>query len=158
MKKSLTTSIAIFFITLLFSCGGKEDPTPSKTPEQIAIEKIAGESGKTWIVTGGSVTHKGLDETTEWTDFEITFSSNSGNKAYTTTNNNNLFDNSGSWAFAGSNYDKIILTGNQPAADQEISTSGIGNSNLNLEFNVPAPVNSRVNALAGDYRFELKAK
>lgn len=157
MKNLSAFCFAIFFAAVFFSCGSKEEPTPSKTPEQIATEKVAGENNRTWIVTGGSVIHKGMDETPEWADFEITFSSSNGNKSYTTTNNNNLFDNSGTWAFAGNNLDKIILSGDQPASDQEIAFTG-ATSNLILEFNVPAPIDGRVLALAGDYKFTLKAK
>lgn len=157
MKKISAFYFVIFLALVTFSCGSKEDPAPSKTPEQIATEKIAGESNKTWVVIGGSVTHKGIDETSEWQEFEITFSSTSGNKSYSTANNQLLFDDSGNWSFSGDNFDKIVLTGSQPAAGQEIAFSGAG-SNLILEFNVPSPVDSRVTALAGDYKFELKAK
>ncbi|GAB3660494.1 hypothetical protein GCM10028791_34480 [Echinicola sediminis] len=157
MKNLSIFYFAILAFTVLFSCSSKEDPTPSKTPEQIATEKISGESNKTWTVSGGSVSHKGIDVTSEWTGFEITFSGSNGSKSYATANNNRLFDDSGSWSFAGNNFDKMVLAGNQPAASQEISFSGAG-SNLILEFNVPAPADSRVTALAGDYVFRLKAE
>ncbi|WP_200976114.1 hypothetical protein [Echinicola sp. 20G] len=157
MKRLFLYTFILFSFMTIFSCGGSDDPTPSKTPEQIAIEKLAGDGSKTWIVTGGSVTHNGQNETSDFTDFEITFSSSGSSKSYATSNANQLFDASGNWSFAGSNFDKIILSGSQPAAGQEISFSGAG-TNLRLEFNVPTPTNGRVTALAGDYRFDLKAQ
>lgn len=156
MKCNLYFALLIFLgCIVLTSCKKDPEPEPSKTPEEIATEKLAGESSKTWVVTGGSVTHSGQNVTSEYANFEITFSSNG--KSYTTSNGGNLFDASGNWSFAGSNFDIIVLTGNQPAAGQDISFSGTSGT-LVLEFNVPAPSGGRVLALAGDYRFELKEK
>jgi len=77
------------------------------------------------------------------------------NRTYSTTDNL-IFDRSGTWSFLGGNYDKIQLSGNQPAANKEISFSRNGDK-LTLKFNIPLP-NVRVNALAGSYVFELVKK
>ncbi|GGF17521.1 hypothetical protein GCM10011339_01790 [Echinicola rosea] len=141
-----------------FSCGGDDEPTPSKSKEQIALEELTGEGVQAWVIGNeGFVTHKGQDETADFADFEIIFSSSGSNKAYTSSNSNLLFDESGSWSFEGTNFDKISLSGVQPAAGQEIAFSGQGNM-LRLEFNVPTPSNGRVSALAGDYVFMLEKK
>ncbi|AWW31674.1 hypothetical protein DN752_16920 [Echinicola strongylocentroti] len=158
MKRLYYCLFASFSILLFLSCGGEDEPSPSKSKEQLALEKLTGEGTQTWIVGAeGSVTHKGQNATSDFIDFEITFSSSNDNKAYTTSNSNLLFDESGTWSFEGSNFDKIMLSGSQPAAREEIPFSGQG-SNLRLEFNVPSPVAGRVSALAGDYVFMLKKK
>ncbi|WP_194777457.1 hypothetical protein [Pararhodonellum marinum] len=137
----------------VISCGDDNGPTdPAKTPEERAIEALAGESSITWRVNGGgSVTKDGNNVTQDFSSFQIRFIND---KNYTTQNSNNLFDNSGTWAFVGSNFDKIELSGNQPAAGREISFTQTGND-LNLTFNVPVP-NTRTEALAGNYVFSLK--
>jgi hypothetical protein len=80
-------------------------------------------------------------------------------KTYTTRNGNDLFDANGNWAFAGTNFDKITLTGTKPAATREISFTQTG-TNLKLVFSIPAP-GARINgqfAIAGDYVFDLIKK
>ncbi len=150
----------IFGLSLIIfsSCGGDEgEKEPQKTDEEIATEKLTGASSNstTWVVTGGSVTHKGSNVTSEYADFSLTLSAVSSNRTYSTTNGGHLFDESGSWSFSGDGYSKIMLTGSQPAAGKEMSFSGAAGT-LILEFNVPTPEGARVNALAGNYRFELK--
>ncbi|QDH79467.1 hypothetical protein FKX85_10640 [Echinicola soli] len=158
MTRRFYSSFALITFMAFFSCGGDDKPTPSKSKEQVASEKLTGEGAQAWVIgEDGFVTHKGSDETADFADFEIVFSATAGNKAYTSSNSNLLFDESGSWFFEGTNFDKLSLSGNQPAAGQEIAFSGQGNT-LRLEFNVPAPANGRVNALAGDYVFMLEKK
>ncbi|AGA78506.1 hypothetical protein [Echinicola vietnamensis] len=152
------TIFALISFTLLFSCGGDEDPTPAKSKEQVALEKLTADGTQAWVLgTDGFVTHKGQDKSSDFADFEIIFSHSGGNQAYTSANSNLLFDESGTWAFEGDNFTKISLSGTQPAAGQEIAFSGQGNK-LRLEFNVPTPTNGRVTALAGDYVFMLEKK
>lgn len=158
MKRLLIASIFFVGSMLASSCGGDDDPTPTKSPEEIAIEKLTGQGTQTWAVAGGgAVQHKGANATSDFAEFEITFSSAGSNQVYMSSNSQLLFDENGSWTFAGSNYDKIVLTGTQPAAGREISFSRLGD-NLRLEFNVPTPMNGKVTALAGDYIFDLKKK
>jgi hypothetical protein len=143
------------------SCGG-DDPTPnppSKTAEQIATEALTGTGTQTWgIDGGGTVERDGVAVTTLYTGFELVLKSGTA-KTYTSKNNNDVFDPSGSWSFAGTNFDKFMLTGTKPAAGREISYTQT-NSNLRLTFTIPAP-GARVNgvmAVAGNYTFNLLKK
>jgi hypothetical protein len=149
--------ILLLSSTLLFSCGDDDDNGgPQKTQEELATEELTGANGsQVWIIgTSGSVSKDGSLQTAEFADFEIRFISNNTGRSYTTTEGNLLFDASGSWGFEGSNLDKIILSGNQPAANKEISYTK-NQDNLRLEFVIPAPENARVTALAGLYVFDL---
>ncbi|MDN3686753.1 hypothetical protein [Cyclobacterium jeungdonense] len=146
----------ILFFVAVMACNGSGSDEPEKTVEELAIEKLAGATGsQTWTIrNGGSVSKDGTLQTDTFTDFEIRFISNNTGKNYITENSNLLFDSNGNWAFEGENYDKIILSGIQPAANREISFTRNQNR-LRLEWNVPAPQNARVSALAGFYVFDL---
>ena len=149
--------ILLLSTTLLFSCGDDDgDGGPQKTAEELATEELTGTTGsQVWAIgTSGSVSKDGSLQTAEFTEFEIRFISNNTGRSYTTKGGNLLFDTSGSWGFEGSNLDKIILSGNQPAANKEISYTK-NQGNLRLEFVVPAPQNARATALAGLYVFDL---
>lgn len=152
--------LAIVMIGLQ-SCGG-DDPTPDppKTPEQLATEALTGTSGsQAWAVAGGgSVNRDGRPVTDLYASFELILNSGSS-KTYTSRNNNDLFDNNGNWSFAGTNFDKIQLTGTKPAASRELSFTQTG-TNLTLTFTIPAP-GARINgifAVAGNYTFVLIKK
>lgn len=156
---ALTRILLVLILAVnMVGCNNDDDPqpTPEPSPEELAIEKLTGTSGsETWVVrNGGSVSKDGSSETNDFIDFEIRFISNSSGKTYTTQESNLLFDSNGNWSFAGGNFDKIELTGIQPAASKEISFTQTGNQ-LRLEFTVPAPANARVSALAGFYVFDL---
>ncbi|SDA82528.1 hypothetical protein SAMN03080617_02588 [Algoriphagus alkaliphilus] len=150
---------ALLFVSLQ-SCGGDDPtPTPPKTPEQIATEALTGTGAQTWgIAGGGRVTRRGNNVTDLYSTFELILNSGSS-KTYTTRNSNDLFDANGNWAFAGTNFDKITLTGTKPAAAREMSFTQTG-TNLKLVFSIPAP-GARINgqfAIAGDYVFDLIKK
>jgi hypothetical protein len=154
-------TILIALTISLSSCKNKkEDPAPIKTPEQLAIEDLAGESSLTWTVAnGGTVTRDGRSETNIYQDFEIQFTGNTNSKTYSTSNGNDLFDNSGNWAFVGDNLDKIQLAGTKPASGNEISYTRSGND-LTLTFNIAVPGARTIPnaAVAGSYVFRLKRK
>ncbi len=156
MKIVLKFYWTALFLVGLVACNGGGNDEPEKTAEQLAIEELAGTSGsETWTVrNGGSVSKDGTLQNDTFNDFEIRFISNNTGKNYLTENSNLLFDSNGNWAFEGENYDKIILSGIQPAANREISFTRTQNR-LRLEWNVPAPQNARVSALAGFYVFDL---
>ena len=153
-------TLVAFLILGIQACGGDDPaPTPPKTPEQIGTEALTGTGTQSWrIAGGGKVTKTGTDVTNLYPSFELTLIS-VPTKSYTSINSNELFDASGTWAFAGSNFDKITLTGTKPAAAREISFTQSGN-NLKLVFSIPAP-GARINgtlAVAGDYVFDLIKK
>jgi hypothetical protein len=155
--------LKVIFAALVFmgmqACGEKPAPTPQKTPEQLATEALTGTGTQTWgIAGGGKVTRSGKDVTDLYSTFDLILNAGSS-KTYTTRNGNDLFDANGNWAFAGTNFDKITLTGTKPAATREISFTQTG-TNLKLVFSIPAP-GARINgqfAIAGDYVFDLIKK
>jgi hypothetical protein len=146
-------------MVLILSCEEKtSDPEPQKTPEELAIEDLTGGSSQTWTVAGGgSVQRNGQSETNLFQDFEITFASTGTNNTYQTSNSNGIFDNSGNWGFVAPNIDRFTLSGTAPAAGQTISFTRTGND-LRLQFSIPFPSSEsgRINAIAGDYIFNLK--
>lgn len=152
--------IAVLGIGMISCKEKKDDPTPSKTTEQLAVEDLAGTSSITWTIAGGgSVVRDGRSETNIYQSFEIQFAASGNSKTYTTVNSNNLFDNNGNWIFVGENFDKIQLSGNQPVAGNEISFTRTGND-LILTFSIVAPNarNLRSIAVVGNYTFTLKKK
>lgn len=158
MQKTLLYLSLLTFGMFVFSCekGDGPGPTGQKTAEEQALEKLTGGSNITWVVAnGGSVTKDGQPATADYAGFELQLVASSTNKTYRTTANP-VFDQSGTWSFIGGNYDKIQLTGNQPAAGREISFSR-HDDKLTLRFNIPLP-NGRTAALAGSYIFELVKK
>ena len=146
----------IFIFFAFTACTGTDPEDPKKSAEEIAIEKLAGASGsQTWSLdNGGSISKDGIIVTNDFDGFEIRFIANNAGKTSTAKNSNLLFDTNGNWAFSGGNYDKIILSGIQPASNKEISFT-VNQDKLRLEFVVPAPQNARVNALAGFYVIDL---
>lgn len=153
-------TLAVFVLIGIQACGDdKPAPTPQKTPKQIATEALTGTGTQAWgIAGGGKVTRGGSDVTDLYSTFELILNSGSA-KTYTSKNSNDLFDPSGNWSFAGTNFDKIMLTGAKPAAGREMSFTQSG-TNLKLVFSIPAP-GARINgqfAIAGDYVFDLIKK
>lgn len=162
MQKSILVLLLIAVLGIgIYSCKEKKDePTPSKTTEQLAIEDLAGTSSLTWTTAGGgSVLRDGRSETNIYQNFEIQFSASGNSKTYSTVNSNNLFDNNGNWIFVGENFDKIQLNGSQPVAGREISFTRTGND-LILTFSIALPNsrNLRSTAVVGNYTFTLKKK
>ncbi|GAB2496007.1 MAG: hypothetical protein EP311_06645 [Cytophagales bacterium] len=152
--------LAALLILALPSCGG-DDPTPEppKSAEELATEALTGSGTQSWVVSGGgSVTRDNRDVTDIYSGFELILNAGSS-KTYTSRNSNELFDQSGNWAFAGTNFDKFTLTGSKPAAGREISFTQENNT-LRLQLTIPAP-GARINgtfAIAGNYTFTLLKK
>jgi hypothetical protein len=150
----------VLFFSLLVACKEKgEDPVTKKTPEQLATEALSGTGTAQWTVAGGgSVTRDGQNVTSTYATFELIFNAGTS-KTYSTKNGGELFDANGNWSFAGTNFDKLILTGSKPAATREISFTQTGTT-LRLDFRIPLP-GARVDgtsALSGNYTFNLVKK
>ncbi len=150
----------VLFFSLLVACKEKgELPDTKKTPEQLATEALSGTGTAQWTVAGGgSVTRDGQNVTSTYATFELIFNAGTS-KTYSTKNGGELFDANGNWSFAGTNFDKLILTGSKPAATREISFTQTGTT-LRLDFRIPLP-GARVDgtsALSGNYTFNLVKK
>jgi len=145
MKKLL---ILFFCFGLFASCG--ED---QKTPEELALEKLSGETGITYTLgTAGYVKRNQMDESKFYPNLNLKMQGTT--KSYTVSGADDLFDASGNWEFVGTNFDKIRLTGSKPAAQVDISYTKIG-TDLILVFSVPTPPGGRVAALTGSYEIKL---
>ena len=161
MKSSIIRlCIIAFAMCIIQSCGGDDpNPTPPKTAEELAVEALTGTGTQAWEIDGGgSVLREGIAVTDLYAGFELVMKSGTS-KTYSSVNNNDRFDTSGSWSFSGTNFDKFMLTGTKPAAGREISFTQ-NNDNLTLTFTIPAP-GARINgvlAVAGNYTFNLKKK
>jgi hypothetical protein len=155
--------LLLFFSTILVSCKEDTKPTAKKTPEQLATEALTGTGTQIWTVAGGgSVTRDGQNVTSTFATFEL-FLNAGASKTYSTQNAAELFDANGTWAFAGTNFDKITLSGTKPAATREISFTQSGTT-LRLDFRIPAPgarTNDRTRgttSISGSYTFNLQKK
>lgn len=158
MKLNFWKIVLVTFVAFgIQACGGDDpEPIPPKTPEQIATEALTGTGTQLWVVAGGGkVTKNGTEVTDLYASFELALISVPSN-TYTSKNSDGLFDSGGNWTFAGSNFDKITLTGAKPAAGREMSFTQSGD-HLKLVFSIPMP-GARVNAVAGDYVFDLVKK
>jgi hypothetical protein len=147
MKKLL---VLLLCLGLFASCGEKEVP---KTPEELALEKLSGETGITYTLgTTGYVKRNQVDESKFYPNLNLKLQGTS--KSYTSSGADDLFDASGNWEFVGTNFDKIRLTGSKPAAQGDISFTKNG-QDLILVFSVPTPPGGRVAALTGSYEIKL---
>jgi hypothetical protein len=154
MKKVIII-FSYFLLMLSFSCSSdKKDTEPKKkSPEELAVEKLAGTSATTYSINnGGSIKRNNFDETVFYQNFSLRFSATS--KTYTSTNGDLLFEPSGTWEFVGSNYDKIKLSGNKLASGVDIYYTR-NNNELILKFSINPPANGRIEALAGNYEIRL---
>ena len=104
MKKLLVLLLCFGFFA---SCGEKEVP---KTPEELALEKLSGETGITYTLgTTGYVKRNQVDESKFYPNLNLKLQGTT--KTYTVSGADDLFDTSGNWEFVGTNFDKIRLTG-----------------------------------------------
>jgi hypothetical protein len=155
--------LLVLFSVILLSCKEDAKPDEKKTPEQLATEALTGTGTQLWTVAGGgSVTRDGQNITSTFATFEL-FLNAGASKTYSTRNAAELFDANGTWAFAGTNFDKITLSGTKPAATREVSFTPSGTT-LRLDFRIPAPgarMNERTGgttSISGSYTFILQKK
>ena len=140
--------LLLLYFCFLASCGEKE-----KTPEELALEKLSGETGITYSLgTAGYVKRNQVDESKFYPNLNLKLQGTT--KSYTASGADDLFDASGNWEFVGTNFDKIRLTGSKPAAQVDISYTKNG-TDLILVFSVPTPSGGRVAALTGSYEIKL---
>jgi hypothetical protein len=146
MKKLFPLLLFCFYF--FASCGEKE-----KSPEELALEKLSGETGITYTLgTTGYVKRNQVDETKFYPNLNLKLQGTT--KSYTASGADDLFDASGNWEFVGTNFDKIRLTGSKPAAQVDISYTKNG-TDLILVFSVPTPTGGRVASLTGNYEIKL---
>jgi hypothetical protein len=162
MQKQVFNFLIIGLLAFgIFSCKEKkDDPTPNKTPEELAIEELTGGSSQVWTIAGGgTVIRDGKSETNIYQTFELTLSATSSSKTYGTINGNDLFDANGNWSFVTGGLDKLLFTGTKPVANNEISWTVTGD-NLVLTFSIVAPESRQLStaAVLGSYVFTLKKK
>jgi hypothetical protein len=155
--------LVLLFSVILLSCKEEAKPEAKKTPEQLATEALTSTGTQLWTVAGGgSVTRDGQDITSTFANFEL-FLNGGTSKTYSTRNPAELFDANGSWGFAGTNFDKITLSGTKPAATREISFTTSGTT-VRLDFRIPTPgagINERTESttsISGSYSFVLQKK
>jgi hypothetical protein len=147
----------VVLILLLFTfCSEKiEEPPapPEKTPQELAVEKLAGTQGITYVMGASDyVKRNSVDESQLYSGFS--FRLQGSNKSYTTSGASDLFDAAGNWDFVGTNFDKIRLTGSKPASQVDISYTKNGQA-IVLLFSVPTPPGGRIMSLTGSYEIKL---
>lgn len=152
--------ISLLALVCWFSCTPEVEPDiPPVSLEQEALEKLTGGGSIQYVLTGGgTVLRNSKNESQFYEGLKISLITNGNNKTYTVNNGELLFENSGSWEFVGSNFDKIRLSGSKPASGTDISytrTSG----ELILKFSVAMP-GARLEAsqaVIGNYEIRLKS-
>jgi hypothetical protein len=101
--------------------------------------------------------------TSEFTNFQITFSGDKNGGAYTTSGGQDVFDAAGTWTFVPDNPNGIRLTGTKAASGKNV-TMVFSGARLILDFTVSGASASvdapglRTESLAGNYRFELETR
>jgi hypothetical protein len=153
--KRLSIILSYLLIIIGVSCApGDGDADPKKkSPEELAVEKLAGTSGISYSINnGGSIRRNSFDESVFYPNFSLRF--NASGKTYTSSNGDVLFEPSGTWEFVGANFDKIKLSGNKLASGIEISYTKT-NNDLIIKFSVNNPPNGRIEALVGSYEIKL---
>jgi|LauGreDrversion4_2_1035121.scaffolds.fasta_scaffold1622691_1 hypothetical protein len=154
--KKLFTLVVLILLTFTSCSEKKEEPPapPQKTLEEVAIEKLAGAQGTTYVLGPSDYIKRNLvDESQFYQGFS--FRLQGANKTYTTSGASDLFEEAGSWEFVGTNFDKIRLTGSKPASKVDISYTKNGQE-LVLVFSIPTPSGGRVASLTGSYEIKLK--
>jgi len=144
--------LIIFLFTILTCLGCKDDDTPVVDPIQERIELLA----KTWVPnTGSAVTVDGIDVSSEFNGFTLTFTESFG---YLTTNVGPNFTDvwpaSGTWSFAinsdgSSNINMIERDG------ISITINSINASSLRISFVFLTARASGNAGIEGSYVFDL---
>ncbi len=93
-KVACSVLLLTYGVTYLVGCGGGGDPTPQISETEQAVKNLTGSSWKM-----KSVTIDGVDKSSLFTSFTMTFTkSGSTNGSYTTTGGGVVWPGNGNWA------------------------------------------------------------
>lgn len=140
MKPSLINTIILITLTMCFSCGKNDGIDNQPTAQEQFISDIS----KTWdISNNGTITQDGVDVTSKFPDFKLTF----GNKTYTSIGGLNLWlDGTGSWEFASSETTTEIII------DSITMSVTLTSSTITLTFTLSnSAIGGRTSSLSGNY-------
>ena len=141
MKMFQSIIIYIFFVGFIFSCGGGK---VVDALQQTAQEFFVFDISKTWDISNkGSITQDGVDVTSQFSNFTLTF----GNKTYSSSGGLNLWiDGTGTWDFADTETTSKIIVAGVP---MDVS---IVSGTMTLSFNLSnAAVGGRISSVTGSY-------
>lgn len=150
---SLWLLIGAFFLTIV-ACGEEE------TLQDLNARKLI----NSWqIGTTGNVRFDLDNVTSEFSDFQISFTGDRNGGGYSSTGGQDVFDASGTWSFIPDNPNGIRLSGSKAAANRNVVMVFSG-ANLILDFTVSAsaedqkPGEALIYSIPGRYRFELSPR
>ena len=154
LKNIWICSLSIMILGLV-ACGEDEIDF-----QELNAQKLV----KSWqIGQNGNARFDLTSITSEFADFQITFSGDKNGGSYTTSGGQDVFDASGTWTFVPENPNGIRLTGTKAAAGKNV-TMVFSGARLILDFTVSgvtantSATNQRIESLAGNYRFELETR
>lgn len=140
----LAFSASLLIFTACGDDGGDGPPEPEKTQQELATEKLV---GNTWSLQ--SVTRNSTDVSSDFSGFTITFTSS----GFTTTNGTGAWESSGTWTWTDAQAKSFTLE-NGVAVQVEFSNN---DTVLTLTFTVEETTFDigRTTGLAGNYVFVL---
>lgn len=112
------------------------------------------------IGTSGNVRFDLDNVTSEFSNFQISFTGDRNGGGYSSVGGQDVFDASGTWSFIPDNPNGIRLSGSKAAANRNVVMVFSG-ANLILDFTVSAsaedqkPGEALIYSIPGRYRFEL---
>ena len=145
----------IFLFGMLVCMGCSDSDTPAVDPVQVRLELLA----KTWVPgTGATITVNGIDVSSEFAGFTLTFTDSFG---YSTTNVGPNFTDvwpaSGTWAF-GANTDGSSNVNVIERDGISITISSINASSLNITFDYLNARAAGSTGIDGSYVFNLTSQ
>lgn len=153
MKSIFQSLCSILFLCLLSACSNDDDNDP--TEAQTQINKLI---GKEWRII--KVTRDGIDLSSNFTDFTLTFSGkveeggeNVKNGSFRSENGLTVFSNTGKWHFQPGQISSQIILANRNT-DYILSNK---DNHLKLAFFYSGEINTRQLGISGEYVFELEA-
>jgi len=160
MKSLKLISIILLMGSILFMSACNKDEVITKTEAELRLEALAGSGSLTWgLASGTAVTLDGDDRTSDWTGFELTFTTS---KSYSTSasSEESVWPVTGTWDFedpsttAGLN---VLVRSDQ----QKVRIDNISESNLTLSFDkllAKVNKNAKIASIEGNWVFKLVKK